>query len=210
MIKLDVDGLLHKIKVELNFGNVIVCIAGRSCSGKTTLADMIQKKLTEFEPTVIHQDFWYKDLSDIKRNIYGYPDMESKDSFKIEEFKKDLLNLVANGSVRVPRYDIATNKRIAKDIEIKNSRLIIIEGLHVNDIFSKLDNDFNTIYIMLDTPIDECAIRRAKRDTELFNISYDRVINRYKDILVPCYEKWYNKQMEITKSKFDKGLIIYD
>ena len=202
--------LIHKIKTESDTGNVIVCIAGRSCSGKTTLANALQKELSDLGALVIHQDFWYKDFPDIPRSVYGYPDMESEYAFEVEEFKKDIINLIFKGYINVPRYDIATNTRLAKDIEIKSSKIIIIEGLHVNDIFRDLASNFNTIYVMLDTSIDKCAIRRAERDTKLFNIEYNRVLNHYKNILVPCYKKWYARQIDITKNKLDKGIIIYD
>lgn len=210
LLKEEVILMIDKIKQMLDLDKTIILITGRSCSGKTTLAEKIRKEFEHLNPTVIHQDDWYKDLPDIERTFDGYVNMETERAFEVTEFQRDIDKLLRSGETIIPRYEVATNRRLAKDVTIKDSDLVIIEGLHVLDIFDNLDLDYQVLYIFIDTPVDVCAKRRADRDTSKFNIDYGRVLAHYDNIVVRNYIQWYNRQKDIVKIKGERGMIIDD
>ena len=46
---------------------ILITISGFSCSGKTTLASKLHMMFLGYEPSIMQQDDYYKDLIDIPR-----------------------------------------------------------------------------------------------------------------------------------------------
>ena len=78
-----------------------VIISGISCSGKTTFSNEIPASL-HFE-----QDWYFKDKKEIPLTRKGYL-FDSPNAFHMSEFKNDVENLLEQGIVLVPNYDIKT------------------------------------------------------------------------------------------------------
>ena len=121
------ENIKQKIK---QYGVVNVVIAGATCSGKSTLANQL---LTNFEGevpvTVVKQDDYFKDISEIPKVAQGYL-TDSINAFHTYEFKQDVEQLLTTGETFIPRYDVSQNIRIAKDVRVQSGVINIFEGLH--------------------------------------------------------------------------------
>ena len=91
----------------------IVLIAGPSSSGKTTFAKRLAIQLiaTGKIPQVISLDDYYKNRDDVPEDSNGRKNFENLSSLDIEQFNKDMLNLLKYQPVDTPLYDMATGLR---------------------------------------------------------------------------------------------------
>jgi uridine kinase len=155
--------IIEKIRqLAAEQGELNVVIAGLTCSGKSTLAQRIQSSLDDFTVTVIHQDDYYRNLSNIPSLNGGYL-VDSINAFCRREFAEDARHLLTNGEVLLPRYFLDGNIRLAKDVPIMRGQVNVFEGLHAITLLAGLDN---TLKVFVDTPVETCLARRIKRDTE--------------------------------------------
>ena len=174
-------------KYLIGHDTVNVVIAGTTCSGKTTLANEIRKLFSgRYSVTLVAQDDYFKNLSDIPRVREGYL-TDSIEAFFTAEFKHDVEMLLANGVSTMPRYDIATNTRINKNKIVRKGSINVFEGLHTIQLLGELDN---SIKIFVDTDIDTCLKRRIARDTSKFGVPEERIRQYWSDCVKPMCERF--------------------
>lgn len=173
---------------------VNVIIAGTTCSGKTTLTEMIWNYFRNKYPiTIVEQDNYFKNLSDIPRVREGYL-TDSIEAFYTEEFKYDIAILQRYGTVKMPIYDISTNTRISKKRVIIGD-INIFEGLHTIHLLDELEN---SLKIYIDTDIDTCLERRIARDTSKYGIPEERIREYWKECIIPMCERYIFPQKEMA------------
>ena len=80
-----------------------IVIAGMTCSGKTTLANIIKQNFKD--ALVMCEDDYMKDLKDMP-HLRGYYLMDVPSSYHLKEFKSDVKDLLVNGKALYPLYDI--------------------------------------------------------------------------------------------------------
>ncbi len=171
----------------LSHNTVNVVIAGITCSGKTTLANNIRKYFSDkYAVAIVSQDDYFKNLSDIPRVREGYL-TDSIDAFHVTEFKYDVQLLLQNGVVIMPKYDVATNTRIAKSKIVRAGNINVFEGLHTIHLLKDLDNCIN---IFVDTGSEVCLDRRIARDSLKFGVSETRIREYWHDCIKPMCEKF--------------------
>lgn len=179
----------------LNHNAVNVVIAGITCSGKTTLANTIRKYFSDkYVVAIVSQDDYFKNLSDIPRIREGYL-TDSIDAFHTTEFKHDVQLLLQNGVVTMPRYDVSTNKRIAKCKIVRNGKINVFEGLHTMYLLKELDDCIN---IFVDTEIETCLKRRIARDTSKFGVPEIRIRQYWNDCIKPMCERFIFPQKDFA------------
>lgn len=171
---------------------VLICVAGGSASGKTTVVNEIIEKLQSSSVVVIKHDDYYKDLSDIsleERCKVNYDHPSSLDN----ELLFHHLNLLLNKQqINKPTYDFVSHNR-AKEIEIvKPKKVIILEGILVLD--DKKIRDLADIKIFVESDDDLRFIRRLKRDMVERGRSLDNIIQQYLTTVKPMYHKYIKPQ----------------
>ena len=167
-----------------NHSMVNIAIAGITCSGKTTLANAIRKYFADkYAVAVVSQDDYFKNLHDIPRAREGYL-TDSIDAFCTVEFKKDVQQLLQNGVVAMPIYDIATNTRVAKYKIVRVGKV---------NLLKELDDCIN---VFVDTEIETCLERRIARDTSKFGIPEARIRQYWNECIKPMSEKFIFSQKE--------------
>ena len=112
----------------------IVLIAGPSSSGKTTFAKRLAIQLiaTGKIPQVISLDDYYKNRDDVPEDSNGRKKLlKTFHLFDIEQFNKDMLNLLKYQPVDTPLYDMATGLRKveSKKIQLEDNSILIVEGI---------------------------------------------------------------------------------
>lgn len=177
---------IEKYLAEYDFINLL--IAGATCSGKTSLANYLEKYYSQSYSVVrINQDDYYKDLIEIPRDFNGYAQMDSLYAFSFMEYRNDVKKLLADGMVKVPVYDKCRNKRISKSREVKRGQIQIFEGLHTIRILGDLPV---AIKVFLDTDSSLCLKRRIQRDTNQFAVSKRAIVNRWHHGILPMYHQY--------------------
>ena len=178
-----------------------VIISGISCSGKTTISNEIPNSL-HFE-----QDWYFKDKKEIPLTRKGYL-FDSPNAFHMIEFRNDVKNLLENGSVCIPNYDIKTNTRISKNTEVKINKINIFEGLHTITTLKGLED---SIKVFMDIPFEECLLRRIKRDIN-YGINEKEIRRYFYEIMIPMYKSYIEIQKEyadlIIKGDEDKQCLL--
>lgn len=168
---------------------ILIGIAGGSASGKTTVAN---KLINNFEDTnsvtVIREDDYYKDQSDMPFEERVKTNYDHPFAFDHELMKEQLLDLIKGSPIEKPTYDYTqhTRSNVIEVIEPKD--VIIIEGLFVLE--EKDIRDLLDIKIYVDTPYDVRFIRRLKRDIEERGREVNNIIDQWLTTVRVMHEQF--------------------
>ncbi|PZE21757.1 uridine kinase [Paenibacillus xerothermodurans] len=165
---------------------LIIGIAGGTGSGKTTVARSVIEQLGSSQVTFISQDNYYKDHNQMELSQREKINYDHPLAFDNELLLQHLIQLKNHHSVQSPVYDFATHSRSAKTIELRPTRIVILEGLHVlsdEQIRGVLD-----IKVFVDTDPDVRILRRVLRDIQDRGRSIQSVYDQYLSTVKPMHE----------------------
>ena len=164
---------------------IIVGISGPSASGKSLLANTILTELGTNQVTVIPEDSYYNDLTDMPVEERANVNFDHPDAFDHSLLAKHLEALMQGNSIEMPVYDFAQHTRSQATKTVNSPRIIVLEGIL---LFSEEKlRQLMDIRIFMDTPLDICLIRRMKRDIIDRGRSLESVINQYQHTVRPMY-----------------------
>ncbi|NJP40871.1 hypothetical protein HCH52_07385 [Oscillospiraceae bacterium HV4-5-C5C] len=111
-----------------------IFISGPTASGKTTFTERLAAALHLYgrPTTLLSLDDYYKDQSKLNQ-MEGRPDMESSDTLDFGLLRQDLAALLDGKTVRRPRFDFLSRRRIYREGEVYQLSprgILLIEGLH--------------------------------------------------------------------------------
>lgn len=164
---------------------ILICIAGGSASGKTTVVEEIQKKIGKDEAIFIRHDDYYRDqeymtLEERRKVNYDHPD-----SLENDLLVKHLKMLLNGEAIDKPIYDFVLHTR-KKEIEhIEPKPIIILEGILVLE--DERIRDLSSIKVFVNCDDDLRFIRRLQRGIKERGRSVDSVINQYLTTVKPMY-----------------------
>lgn len=118
-----------------------IMIAGPSSSGKTTFSHRlsIQLRTYGFQPHPIGVDDYFKNREDTPRDEDGNYNFEILDAIDIEQFNRDMIDLLGGKEVELPHFNFKTGKREYKGDykRLGPDDILVIEGIHgLNDALS--------------------------------------------------------------------------
>jgi uridine kinase len=118
-----------------------IMIAGPSSSGKTTFSHRlsIQLKAHGLKPYPIAVDNYFVDRDKTPRDEDGNQNFESLHAIDLEQFNKDMTDLMNGKAVDLPVYNFISGKREYKGdpVNIGKDGILVIEGIHgLNDALS--------------------------------------------------------------------------
>ena len=115
-------------------GAKAVMLAGPSSSGKTTSANRLATQLRVHgkKPILMSLDDYYIDRDKIVPGPNGELDLEHINTIDIELFRRQLVQLLKDEEVELPRFDFLSGKRcwLGHKIKLTANSVIIVEGLH--------------------------------------------------------------------------------
>lgn len=180
--------------------SILIGIAGGTASGKTSLAKNISHNFDEENVCIIEQDSYYRDLSDLPKDMLHHHNFDHPDSYDFDLMIKQLKKLLNGGTVNVPIYDYTTHTRSDKTTLIEGHKIIILEGILT--LVDKRLRNLMDIKVYVEAPDDIRFIRRLKRDIKERDRSVSSVIEQYLETVRPMHQQF------IETSKKYADLII--
>ena len=115
-------------------GARVVLIAGPSSSGTTTSSKRlaIQLMTNYIVPKVIELDNYFVNRANTPRDEKGDYDYESLYALDLEQFNKDVTDLLAGKEVDMPTYNFKTGEReyLGKKLKLEDGDILLMEGIH--------------------------------------------------------------------------------
>lgn len=179
---------------------IVIGIAGGTGSGKTTFVNKLIKSLPDHSVSVISQDAYYRDNSNIapeerKKLNYDHPD-----AIEWELLVHHVQELKHGRSIRQPVYSMLTCTRQHETIAVQPNNVLIIEGILIL-CDPALRNEFS-IKIFIDADPDHRLMRVVKRDMEERGRTVEDVMKRYVHTVRPMHDQF------IEPSKKFADLIV--
>lgn len=164
---------------------IVIGISGGTGSGKSTVTKEVFKAIDEKNVTIIEQDSYYKDQSNMSfkervRTNYDHPD-----AFDNELLVQHLSDLLEGKSIEKPIYDFENHNRKKETITVEPRNIIILEGILI--FFEEEIRNLLNIKIFVDTDSDVRVIRRILRDIKERGRTLDSVILQYMDTVRPAH-----------------------
>ena len=163
---------------------ILICVAGGSASGKTTVVEEIRRTIKDDAVFIKHDDYYkcqdHLTPEERKKTNYDHPDA-LENSLLVEDLKK-LLN---GNPINKPIYDFVTQTRLKETEYVEPKPVIILEGILVLE--DERIRDLAAIKVFVNCDDDLRFIRRLKRDTEERGRSVESIINQYMNTVRPMY-----------------------
>lgn len=163
---------------------ILICVAGGSASGKTTVVEEIRRTIKDDAVFIKHDDYYkcqdHLTPEERKKTNYDHPDA-LENSLLVEDLK-ELLN---GNPINKPIYDFVTQTRLKETEYVEPKPVIILEGILVLE--DERIRDLASIKVFVNCDDDLRFIRRLKRDTEERGRSVESIINQYMNTVRPMY-----------------------
>ena len=120
----------------------IIGISGGSGSGKTTFVKELAKSFSSDQVCVLSQDNYYKPREEQVTDHKGEKNFDLPESFKEEEYHRDVLRLLQGEDVVLKEYVYNNPLAEPKKITYKAAPIVIIEGIfvfHFKDVSDLMD-----------------------------------------------------------------------
>ena len=163
---------------------ILICVAGGSASGKTTVVEEIRRTIKDDAVFIKHDDYYkcqdHLTPEERKKTTSDHPDA-LENSLLVEDLK-ELLN---GNPINKPIYDFVTQTRLKETEYVEPKPVIILEGILVLE--DERIRDLASIKVFVNCDDDLRFIRRLKRDTEERGRSVESIINQYMNTVRPMY-----------------------
>ena len=166
---------------------MILGIAGGTGSGKTTLT----RKLCETfgaDVSVVYHDNYYKKHTDMTYQERAALNYDHPDAFDTDLMIRDIQALRRGEVIHCPVYDYTIHNRSEETVEVRPTRVVIVEGILI--FADKALRDLMDVKIFVDTDADVRILRRILRDVKERGRSLDSVISQYLTTVKPMHEQF--------------------
>lgn len=161
---------------------LIIGIAGASGSGKTALARKLHlahpKEVLHFE-----LDHYYRDLGHLNEQERAQFNFDHPEAMDADLVTRDLARLKAGQAIDQPRYSFVTHTRLRETALVEPMPLILVEGIF--SLYWEELRALEDLKIYVETPDEECYLRRLERDVKERGRSEQSVARQYAATVRP-------------------------
>ena len=175
---------------------IVIGVAGGTGSGKTTLVKALVNRFGD-NISVLSHDNYYKRHDEMSYEERTHLNYDCPDAFDTDMMIEHLRMLKNGQAIDCPTYDYTIHNRTDKTIEIKPTKVVIVEGILIFQ--NKALRDLLDIKIFVETDADVRILRRALRDVEERGRSMQSVVEQYLATVKPMHEQF----VEPSKRKAD-------
>ena len=166
---------------------MIIGIAGGTGSGKTTLTEKLKAEFGE-DVSVLYHDNYYKSHSEMPYEERTKLNYDHPDAFDTDLMIRDIQALRRGETVRCPVYDYTIHDRSGETVEVRPTKVIIVEGILIFE--NQALRELMDIKIFVDTDADVRILRRIMRDVKKRGRSLDSVVQQYLTTVKPMHEQF--------------------
>ena len=166
---------------------MIIGIAGGTGSGKTTLTEKLKAEFGE-DVSVLYHDNYYKSHSEMPYEERTKLNYDHPDAFETDLMIRDIQALRRGETVRCPVYDYTIHDRSGDTVEVRPTKVIIVEGILIFE--NQALRELMDIKIFVDTDADVRILRRIMRDVKKRGRSLDSVVKQYLTTVKPMHEQF--------------------
>ena len=206
-------------------GSRVVLIAGPSSSGKTTSSKRLAIQLITnyIAPKVIELDNYFVDRNHTPRDENGDYDYESLYALDLEQFNKDVTDLLAGKEVPMPTFNFKTGEReyLGNTLKLEQGDILLMEGIHgLNPELTRHIPDeqkFRVFVSALTTlsiddhnwigTYDNRLLRRIIRDYQYRGSNAQQTIQRWASVR-RGEDKWIMPFHENADAMFNSSLLF--
>jgi len=165
--------------------SITIGIAGGTGSGKTTVANVILKRVGSDRIAYLPHDAYYRELRNLPPQQKAAINFDHPNSLETELMISHIRDLKQGKPVFLPIYDFSIHSRTEKTIKVEPHRVIIVEGIL---IFAEPElRKLFDVKIFVDTDADIRFIRRLNRDITERGRTTQTVINQYLTTVRPMH-----------------------
>lgn len=175
---------------------ITIGIAGGTGSGKSTFTNRLKRYFGD-RISVLYHDNYYKRQDDIPFEDRVKVNYDHPDALETDLFVEHLRALKNGQTILCPVYDYTVHNRSDEVIEIKPSRIILVEGILV--LYDPRVRDLLDIKVYVEADADERILRRVLRDVEERGRDLRGIINQYLTTVKPMHYLY----VDPTRAKAD-------
>ena len=164
---------------------LVICIAGGTGSGKTTVVNKIIDSFPAGEVAVLPQDNYYKDLSHMPMSERSKVNFDEPAAIEWPLLVHHLKELKKGNAIEMPTYSYLTCTRQSETIHIEPRDVVIVEGILV--LTDPELRELMDVKCFVDADADDRLIRVIARDCIERGRTPQMVIDRYEDVLKPMH-----------------------
>lgn len=176
---------------------LIIGIGGGTGSGKTTVVRKIVESLLPDSVTIIPQDAYYNDQSDMPLEERKKTNFDHPDAFDWKLLAHQIEQLRNGIAVEQPTYSYITCTRLEPTVHVEPQEVIIIEGIMA--LYDKTLRELMDLKIFVDAGPDERLLRVIERDIAERGHPLEMLIDKYRNVLKPMHDEF----IEPTKQYAD-------
>lgn len=163
----------------------VIGIAGGTGSGKTTVAKKIIDSLPVNEVTLIPQDSYYIDATEMTLEERRKINFDHPSAFDWPLLIGQVKALKAGKAIEQPTYSYLECNRLKETLHIEPQKVTLIEGIMA--LANKELRELMDLKIFVDADPDERLIRVIERDIIERGRTVKMVMDRYRNILKPMH-----------------------
>ena len=166
----------------------VIGVAGGTGSGKSTLVKRLQEAFEGDDVVTLCHDYYYKghpELTYEERTRLNYDHPQAFDTQMLVDHIKALKERVA---IARPVYSFVEHDRMDETVQVKPSRVIIVDGILIFE--NKELRDMMDIKVYVDTDADIRLARRILRDVCERGRTMQSVITQYTSTVKPMHDEF--------------------
>ena len=189
---------------------LVIGIAGGTGSGKTTITRKLAEKFGD-DVSIMSHDSYYKAHHNLPYEERAKLNYDHPDSFDNELCLEDIRKFKRGETVYSPVYDYTIHDRSDEVVEIKPTKVLIVEGILIfanKELVNEMD-----IKIFVDTDADVRILRRVMRDVKERGRTLESVVNQYLTTVKPMHEQFIEpskKYADIIVPEGGHNLVAMD
>ena len=164
---------------------ILIGITGGTGSGKSTIADALYSNFSNERITMIQQDMYYKDQSNLSMEERVKTNYDHPMAFDNDLLVEHLQKLIKGEAIEKPRYDFTIHNRAKDTTTVEPREIIIVEGILILE--DERIRDLLDIKVYVDTDADIRILRRLIREIDERGRTVESVIDKYLKMVRPMH-----------------------